>query len=390
MKKALLLILITGCFVLYSADSLKVVWGMVHDTGEEFTSDELANVTFKAWIENSGEVFISSFTTDIDPGNSIECFEDLRGVCVIDFINFEGWEWINGDEFHLTITDSAFYKGTFFTAEAVWNIPENAESINYLGFEDFGLTDSGYPINTWYPYSDIDIVYIGTVDHNSEIFDFSVYPYDNVSFTCWVSGREGEIIDQNSTGSGYIDYNPEASAIKIARYAFPTSWVSGDTLNVRVKHRFSGQGYYTGEKQFVFTYMYTFSHYGPFDIKFGLDALYDEEGAGGGDPVIADNWVVDTGVEESDAVPHTTTLFQNYPNPFNPVTQIRFTLAKAADVKLSIYNVNGQKVAELINGVIYAGFHTVDFDGSRLNSGVYYYSLDVDCIKLTQKMIFMK
>jgi|GEM_PF-2370913 len=389
MKKALLLILITGCFVLYSADSLKVVWGMVHDTGEEFTADELANVTFKAWIENSGEVFISSFTTDIDPGNSIECFEDLRGVCVIDFINFEGWEWRNGDEFHLTITDSAFYKGTFFTAEAVWNIPENSETINYLGFEDyFGY--GGYPINTWYPYSDIDIVYIGTADHNSEIFDFSVFPFDNVSFTCWVSGRESEVIDQNSTGSDYIDYSPDASAIKIARYAFPTSWASGDTLNVRIKQRFPGQGYYTGEKQFVFTNTLSFSHYGPFDIKFGLDALYEEVGAGGGDPVIADNWVVDTGVEESEAVPLATALYQNYPNPFNPVTQINFELSKTADIKLSIYNINGQLVSELINGVIYAGFHTVDFDGSRLNSGVYYYSLDVDGIKLTQKMIFMK
>jgi hypothetical protein len=90
------------------------------------------------------------------------------------------------------------------------------------------------------------------------------------------------------------------------------------------------------------------------------------------------------------AIPTQHELFQNYPNPFNPVTQIRFALKKAADVKLSVYNINGQQVAELANGSRQAGVHTVGFDGSRFNSGVYYYTLEVDGKSLTQKMILMK
>jgi hypothetical protein len=83
-------------------------------------------------------------------------------------------------------------------------------------------------------------------------------------------------------------------------------------------------------------------------------------------------------------------LFQNYPNPFNPVTQIRFAIAKTTDVKLSVYNIRGQKVAELANGIRQAGVHTVDFDGGKFNSGVYYYMLEVEGKSLTQKMILLK
>ena len=93
----------------------------------------------------------------------------------------------------------------------------------------------------------------------------------------------------------------------------------------------------------------------------------------------------------TDAVmPETSRLYQNYPNPFNPVTQIKFDLAKTGNVKLSVYNINGQKVAELLNGVQNAGIHTVEFDGSMLNTGVYYYTLETGRNRLTNKMILTK
>ncbi|MBU4487037.1 MAG: T9SS type A sorting domain-containing protein, partial [Candidatus Delongbacteria bacterium] len=90
------------------------------------------------------------------------------------------------------------------------------------------------------------------------------------------------------------------------------------------------------------------------------------------------------------SLPSQHTLYQNYPNPFNPTTQFKFALVKTADVKLSVYNISGQKVAELANGTRQSGVHTVDFDGSKFNSGVYYYTLEVEGKSLTQKMILMK
>lgn len=90
------------------------------------------------------------------------------------------------------------------------------------------------------------------------------------------------------------------------------------------------------------------------------------------------------------ALPSESKLHQNYPNPFNPVTQIKYDLAKASDVKLNVYNISGQKVAELASGVMNAGSHSVEFDGSRLNSGVYYYTLETDGVSMTKKLILMK
>jgi ribosomal protein L22 len=89
-------------------------------------------------------------------------------------------------------------------------------------------------------------------------------------------------------------------------------------------------------------------------------------------------------------LPEKTVLHQNYPNPFNPVTQIKFDLAKTCNVKLNIYNVSGQKIAELADGIRNAGFHTVEFDGSKFNSGIYYYTLEVDGKNITKKMVLTK
>lgn len=93
---------------------------------------------------------------------------------------------------------------------------------------------------------------------------------------------------------------------------------------------------------------------------------------------------------ESVILPEKSTLYQNYPNPFNPVTQIKFDLAKAGMVKLSVYNISGQKVAELTDGVMNAGRHSVEFDGSSLNSGVYYYTIETDGMTLSKRMLLMK
>lgn len=83
-------------------------------------------------------------------------------------------------------------------------------------------------------------------------------------------------------------------------------------------------------------------------------------------------------------------LYQNYPNPFNPETQIRFALDKTADVKLSVYNITGQLVSELLNEKKNAGYHTVNFDGNNMNSGVYYYNLEVNGVSETKKMTILK
>jgi len=95
-------------------------------------------------------------------------------------------------------------------------------------------------------------------------------------------------------------------------------------------------------------------------------------------------------VSISENLPQTTMLNQNYPNPFNPETTINFELNNQSKISLSVYNAKGELVEELINLVIGIGKHSVKFDGSKLNSGVYFYKLVTPEKTMTKKMILMK
>jgi len=83
-------------------------------------------------------------------------------------------------------------------------------------------------------------------------------------------------------------------------------------------------------------------------------------------------------------------LSQNYPNPFNPATRITFTLAAKAQTRLSVYNAKGELIRTLVNGMQNSGMHSVDFDGTGLNSGIYFYKLETNGQCMINKMVFCK
>jgi len=83
-------------------------------------------------------------------------------------------------------------------------------------------------------------------------------------------------------------------------------------------------------------------------------------------------------------------LSQNYPNPFNPATKINYSVPKDGYVKISVYNVIGQEVAELVNGMIKAGTHEVNFDASGLTSGIYFYKIEANGFSNIKKMTLLR
>ncbi len=87
-------------------------------------------------------------------------------------------------------------------------------------------------------------------------------------------------------------------------------------------------------------------------------------------------------------------LFQNYPNPFNPTTTIRYSVGiqrpAPQRVQLTVYNILGQRVAMLIDKQQKPGEYSVTFDGSRLPSGVYFYTLQIGKLNFTKKMILIR
>lgn len=92
---------------------------------------------------------------------------------------------------------------------------------------------------------------------------------------------------------------------------------------------------------------------------------------------------------EIDASPDYS-LEQNYPNPFNPATVIEFSLKEKAMVRLSVYNSLGEEVALLINEERESGFHKINFNASKLNSGIYYYEIKAGSWSSVRKMLLLK
>lgn len=89
-------------------------------------------------------------------------------------------------------------------------------------------------------------------------------------------------------------------------------------------------------------------------------------------------------------VPQQIALLQNYPNPFNPTTTIKFDLPNNSKVQLNIYNLLGEKVAELVKGELEAGHHKVDWNASNFPSGVYFYEISANDFHSVKKMMVIK
>lgn len=109
----------------------------------------------------------------------------------------------------------------------------------------------------------------------------------------------------------------------------------------------------------------------------------------GGRKLFWDRYAAVTNVGNNET-PTNYSLSQNYPNPFNPTTKINFNVAKSGFVSMKIYNILGKEVATLVNGNYNTGSYSVDFNASKLSSGVYFYSIEVNGFKDIKKMMLVK
>lgn len=89
-------------------------------------------------------------------------------------------------------------------------------------------------------------------------------------------------------------------------------------------------------------------------------------------------------------IPDKFYLGQNYPNPFNPVTNIKFSIPKASNVKLTVFDIQGREIAQLVNQHMDAGSYNADFDASHLASGAYFYRMETADFSDVKKMILIK
>ena len=99
--------------------------------------------------------------------------------------------------------------------------------------------------------------------------------------------------------------------------------------------------------------------------------------------------------KDPDLVPNSLTLEQNFPNPFNPVTLIRYTISDQQQVNISVYDMRGNLVKNLLNSIQWPGVKMIQWDatdnyGASVSAGVYLYKIQAGTISETKKMILLK
>jgi hypothetical protein len=130
----------------------------------------------------------------------------------------------------------------------------------------------------------------------------------------------------------------------------------------------------------------------------GMDIrLMDETGKAinvnlnAGEHIVISDATIQKLMVSSELIPTQYALEQNYPNPFNPSTVIEFSLPEnVGNVKLSIYNALGEKVAELVNTSLTAGKYQYQWNAQDVATGMYIYELRTDKFVSVKKMIMLK
>ena len=98
-------------------------------------------------------------------------------------------------------------------------------------------------------------------------------------------------------------------------------------------------------------------------------SVLEVEGEGGGDP---------TATEETDEVPAGFAIHANYPNPFNPTTTFEYSVERSGRVAITVHDLLGRQVDEIIDGVVAAGTHSVVWDAGDQPSGLYQVRISMD------------
>jgi hypothetical protein len=103
-----------------------------------------------------------------------------------------------------------------------------------------------------------------------------------------------------------------------------------------------------------------------------------------------------TAVNDKGLAPKEYELSQNYPNPFNPSTTISFNIPVESNVNITVYNILGQKAAEIVDKNLKAGKHNVEWNAEEYSSGMYIYRMNAEAVRenrsrtMTKKMLLVK
>jgi len=296
----------------------------------------------------------------------------------------------------------------YFTGDnyyvAARKIIENKSSIVYKTMSDTGtqwsseqiVVDSGNCSNPQFFYygNSVALAYENSLGRYSNIYfllywSLADYPTIRDSLLDSLKGNLSEL---------RIVLTPPliTKQIKKNNYNLYTShaykYLIGDSAFVDVMTDYVSSGYYHPD-----TLVHTSVKNTSLAISFmqiGSDNIFTawEDSVNGHIQLFGAGYYMSLGAIKDGNTPASFQLYQNYPNPFNPSTKIKFYLPHNGFVKLTIYNILGKKIKELINNYMYSGNHEVNFNAGALGlaSGIYIYQLKAENKVTAKKMILLK
>ncbi|MGD8778874.1 MAG: T9SS type A sorting domain-containing protein [Ignavibacteria bacterium] len=280
---------------------------------------------------------------NVGGGNRAVAFEGIEGQEVVYYYDNVHPDWVIEEGTTLEVTFSVDMSSAVIAGEEeisfnadedpVYWLPEEPAFARVMGWVD---SDTMRVLELTDP--DDDMIYTGTLTVEGPAWNAFEYRY------CFYNVSEGEFKQETS---GYGDYSYRV------RYAAMT-----------------------GTRQFV----------SPYDMP--QDSWLDEEDKSSQWEEQPEGWV--TSVNVTDGLPNQFELSQNYPNPFNPSTLIKFSIPKAGNVTLKVYNMLGQEIKTLVNREMKVGTYEVNFNASNLASGIYFYSIKAGTFISTKKMMLLK
>lgn len=227
------------------------------------------------------------------------------------------------------------------------------------------------PANTIFSDNDFDIFYAEFASNGAALhhasgailnLDGSIPSDGEIIFNARIISRPDEILTENSFGNGY-----QNGQWSVQCASFASQWQVGDILHVDFTNTATGQ---TASVSDTLT-------------SADLDLF----------PTV--RFGQTTGINDATRLPKEFHVSQNYPNPFNPETTIKYQLPHAAEVKLEIFNLLGQRVATLVEKRQPAGYYTAQWDGrdsagTYVASGVYLYRLQTENFVKVRKLVLVR
>jgi hypothetical protein len=303
---------------------------------------------------------------------------DLSGeYWISEFVVYEGFQAVGLDYADFNGADSA----------TLYRIENTVGELDTFGFS-YSVDDDG-AINF---DDDLD----GIISPDGKMFVAGKTIMDEGENSTYIIGIKKSTGIDNSTLSGSYIYNQVQTE---------SGGLSEETsFFARVNFDGEGEGevvMFLGEAESD-TFEYNIESDGSFEIDSTLGAismdgryffnieLGDEDGVAYGLGIRGEEPSLSVENILTDQTPASFVLEQNFPNPFNPSTIINYELRMTNDVKLSVYNLLGQKITTLVSGKQSAGRYQVEWDATGFASGVYYYSLEAGDSRSVRKMVLVR